>query len=169
MDIDKDKVFQQSRLTHRLEILADEAIKATDPLFMEKLGCSIREMRVLRMIDDHPGIAFNEIMHITGLDRSLVSRLIRSLLEKKLIDRVNSEQDARRYGLFTTAVGKEYRAQGRVWSDAAEALLWQPLEPNEVATLNVLLSKLLVWVRTSEYQTGVQGLYEIIPAKSKNR
>ena len=168
MDIDKDKVFQQSRLTHRLEILADEAIGATDPLFMEKLDCSIREMRVLRMIDDHPNIAFNEIMHITGLDRSLVSRLIRSLLEKKLIDRVNSEHDARRYGLFTTAKGKEYRAQGRILSDAAEALLWQPLEPSEVATLNVLLSKLLVWVRTHEYQAGVQDLYKLILSHFEN-
>lgn len=160
MAIDKDKVLKQSRLTYRLEALANNAISANDPLFVEKLGCSIREMRVLRLIDDHPGIEFNEIMRVSGLDRSLVSRLIRSLLEKALVSRVNSTEDARRYGLFTTDTGKHCRQVGRELSNTAEGLLLQPLKPDEVAQLKDMLGKLLGWVRSDEYQSGVQEIYE---------
>lgn len=160
MTLDKDKIFKKSRLTYRLETLANNAISANDPLFVEKLGCNIREMRILRLIDDHPGIEFNEIMRVSGLDRSLVSRLIRSLLDKALILRVNSTEDARRYGLFTTASGKTCRQLGRELSDTAEALLVQPLEPTEVEQLKEMLGKLLSWVRSEEYQSGVEALYE---------
>lgn len=160
MTLDKDKIFKKSRLTYHLETLANNAISANDPLFVKKLGCNIREMRILRLIDDHPGIEFNEIMRVSGLDRSLVSRLIRSLLDKALILRVNSTEDARRYGLFTTASGKTCRQLGRELSNTAEALLVQPLEPVEVEQLKEMLSKLLSWVRSEEYQSGVQALYE---------
>lgn len=159
MAIDKDQVFKKSRLTYRLETLANNAISANDPLFVEKLGCNIREMRILRLIDDHPGIEFNEIMRVSGLDRSLVSRLIRSLLEKALILRVNNTEDARRYGLFTTDTGQLCRLIGRELSDTAEGLLVQPLEPAEVEQLKGMLGKLLSWVRSEEYQTGVQAMY----------
>lgn len=168
MAIDKEQVFKNSRLTYRLETLANNAITANDPLFVEKLGCNIRELRVLRLIDDHPGIEFNEIMRITSLDRSLVSRLIRSLLDKALISRVNSTEDARRYGLFTTDTGKACRLVGRDLSNTAEALLWKPLKPNEVTQLKEMLGTLLTWVRSDEYQTGVQDLYTSFQGIEKN-
>ena len=168
MEIDKEQVFKNSRLTYRLETLANNAITANDPLFVEKLGCNIRELRVLRLIDDHPGIEFNEIMRITSLDRSLVSRLIRSLLDKALISRVNSTEDARRYGLFTTDTGKACRLVGRDLSNTAEALLWKPLKPNEVTQLKEMLGTLLTWVRSDEYQTGVQDLYTSFQGIEKN-
>ena len=163
MTIDKEKIFQNSRLTYRLETLANNAISANDPLFVEKLGCNIRELRVLRMIDDYPGVEFNELMRVTGLDRSLVSRLIRSLMDKGLVSRVNSTEDARRYGLFTTDSGKACRLVGRQLSDAAEALLWKPLKPDEVETLKEMLGHLLHWVRSDEYLAGVQALHGTLP------
>lgn len=160
MAIDREKVFKQSRLTYRLETLANQAISANDPLFVEKLGCTIREMRILRLIDDYPGIEFNEIMHVSGLDRSLVSRLIRSLLDKGLVSRVNSSEDARRYGLFTTETGKACRLLGRKLSNTAETLLLQPLNAIEVEQLKDILGKLLIWVRSDEYKGGVEALYD---------
>ena len=160
MAIDREKVLKQSRLTDRLETLANQAISANDPLFGEKLGCTIREMRILRLIDDYPGIEFNEIMHVSGLDRRLVSRLIRSLLDKGLVSRVNSSEDARRYGLFTTETGKACRLLGRKLSNTAETLLLQPLNAIEVEQLKDILGKLLIWVRSDEYKGGVEALYD---------
>ena len=151
MKIDKDSVFQSSALTHRLEVLANEAIRANDPLFVREIGCTIREYRVLRMIDEHGGIAFNEIMHVTGLERSLVSRLIRTLLERELIYRVNSPQDARRFGLFTTKQGKALCQQGRELSRAAEAVLFAPLQADEVEKLYTVLGEMVLWVRSEAY------------------
>lgn len=160
MQIDKDSVFHNSALTHRLEILAHEAIRANDPLFVEYTGCTIREYRVLRMIDEHGGIAFNEIMRITGLDRSLVSRLIRTLLERELVYRVNSKEDARRFGLFTTDTGKTTCQQGKQLSAAAEKILFAPLQDDELEQLNALLDKLVLWVRAPDYQEQLQILQD---------
>ncbi len=158
--IDKDKIFQNSALTHRLEVLVNEAIRLNDPLFVEQVGCTIREYRVLRMIDEHSGIAFNEIMHITGLDRSLVSRLIRILLKQELIYRVNSKKDARRFGLHATESGKATCEKGRQLSSEAEDLLFEPLLDGELEQLNQLLNKLVFWVRTTDYKQQLDDLHQ---------
>lgn len=160
MELDRDLIFRQSALTHRLEILANEAIRANDPLFVEQTGCTIREYRVLRMIDEHGGIAFNDIMRITGLDRSLVSRLIRTLLDRELVYRVNSKNDARRFGLFTTESGHATCERGRQLSAQAEQILFAPLAAGELEQLNALLNKMVGWVRDTEYQQQLEMLHE---------
>ncbi|HPE62124.1 MAG TPA: MarR family winged helix-turn-helix transcriptional regulator [Thiolinea sp.] len=153
-----DSLFRNSALTHRLDVLATDAIQATDPLFVEHTGCSIREYRVLRMIDEQGGITFKDILCITGLDRSLVSRLIRILLERSLIYRVNSRQDARRFGLFTSEAGRRCCQKGRELSAAAENILLTTLKPQEIALLNATLEKLLMRVRAPDYVEQLKAL-----------
>lgn len=160
MDMDIDTIFQNSALTHRLEVLVNEAIRLNDPLFVESMGCTIREYRVLRMIDEHGGIAFKEITRITGLDRSLVSRQIRTLLNRELIYRVNSKKDARRFGLFATEAGKAACNRGRQLSAEAEKNLFQPLQAGELEQLNSLLNKLAFWVRTPEFSEQIQTMQQ---------
>ncbi|MDO8885154.1 MAG: MarR family transcriptional regulator, partial [Pseudotabrizicola sp.] len=55
------KAFKNERLTYRLNIVAQEAITANDDIFLRQTGCRIRELRVLRLIDDTPGTSFAEI------------------------------------------------------------------------------------------------------------
>lgn len=158
MGIDIDTIFQNSAMTHRLEVLVNEAIRLNDPLFVERMGCTIREYRVLRMIDEHGGISFKEITRVTGLERSLVSRQIRTLLNRELIYRVNSKEDARRFGLFTTEAGKTACDAGRQLSSEAEKKLFEPLQDGELEQLNSLLHKLVFWVRAPDYSEKIQGL-----------
>ena len=61
-----DSGFSSKRLTYLLEIIADEAIAGNDAIFLRALGYSIREMRVLRIVDDTPGITFVEIWEKAG-------------------------------------------------------------------------------------------------------
>ena len=156
MDLDLDTIFHNSAMSHRMEVFVNESINLNDPLFIEKIGCTIREYRVLRMIDEHGGISFKEITRITGLDRSLVSRLIRILLKRELIYRVNSKEDARRFGLFTNEAGKAASDRGRQLTAEAEKNLFEPLQEGELEQLNGLLDKLAFWVRTEEYKKNIQ-------------
>lgn len=158
MSMDLNTIFQNSAMTHRLDVLVGESIRLNDPLFVESIGCTIREYRVLRMIDEHGGIAFNEINRITGLDRSLVSRQIRTLIKRELIYRVNSKTDARRFGLFTTETGKAACEHGRKLSAEAEKALFEPLQDSELELLNDLLDKLVFWIRDPSYSARVQTL-----------
>lgn len=146
-----EKAFLNNRLTFRLSVLADEAIRSNDPIFVRATGCTIREIRVLRLIDDHPGITFIEICRVTGLERSLTSRIIRRLLALEFVQREGVEADARRYQLSTTSKGKSCRKDARTLSDGLESRLLQPLNATELATLTELLERLANWVRSPEY------------------
>jgi DNA-binding MarR family transcriptional regulator len=146
-----DKAFLNDRLTFRLDVLAAEAITANDAMFVEKVGCTIREVRVLRLIDDYPGITFIEICRTTGLERSLVSRIIRRLLALGLVRRDNADEDARRYQLSTTRLGRQRRIEARALSDSLEEVLMRPLSTKEVEQLKSMLDRLALWVRSLEY------------------
>lgn len=149
------KAFLNDRLTFRLDVLAAEAISANDQLFIDTLGLTVREVRVLRLIDDFPGITFIEICGATGIERTLTSRIIRKLMADGLVSRDNAEDDARRYRLSTTPVGKQRRLEARALSDALEEVLMQPLSAQEIKHLKSLLDRLALWVRSAEYRQAM--------------
>lgn len=114
------KTFKNERLTYRLNIVAEQAISANDDIFVRETGLRIRDLRVLRLIDDTPGTTFAEIAKSTGFERSLASRIIQNLLSLEMIQRENSAKDARVFMLSTTEKGKEVRRIGRTVSDRLE-------------------------------------------------
>lgn len=153
--MDQKKPFRNERLTYRLNIIAQQAIAVNDDIFLRETGCRIRELRVLRLIDDSPGTTFAEISRVTGLERSLTSRIIQGLIAVGLVQRENSESDARVFRLTTTAKGRGVRLVGRAVSDRLEAVLTQPLSRDELATLDALLARLAAWVSSEEYREAL--------------
>ena len=153
--MNEKKTFRNERLTYRLNIIAQEAIAANDAIFMRETGCRIRELRVLRLIDDSPGTTFAEISRGTGLERSLTSRIIQGLIAAGLVQRENSESDARVFRLTTTGKGREVRRVGRAVSDRLEEVLTQPLSREELALLDSLLARLATWVSSEEYHAAL--------------
>lgn len=149
------KVFKNERLTYRLELVAQEAIRANDEIFLRETGLRIRELRVLRLIDDTPGTTFAEIAKATGLERSLTSRIIRTLLGNGLIERENSIEDARVFLLRTTARGQNIRRIARQLSDRLETILTQPLSEQELATLDGILERLGNWISSERYRAAL--------------
>lgn len=149
------KAFRNERLTYRLELVAQEAITANDEIFLRETGFRIRELRVLRLIDDTPGTTFAEIAKATGLERSLTSRIIRTLLGDGLIVRENSLEDARVFLLTTTPKGQNIRRIARQLSDRLEVILTDPLSDQELATLDGILDRLGSWITSEEYRTAL--------------
>lgn len=147
-----DKTFKNERLTYRLNIVAQEAITANDEIFLRETGCRIKELRVLRLIDDTPGTTFAEIAKITGFEKSLTSRIIQNLIGSELIERENSKKDARVFLLSTTERGKEIRQIARRLSDRLEVILTDPLSAQELRALNDILERLGSWVTSEDYR-----------------
>lgn len=152
-----DSGFPSKRLTYLLEIIADEAIAGNDALFVRDLGYSIREIRVLRIVDDNPGITFVEIWEKSGLERSLTSRILQKLIGDGLLLRTSSGTDARKYHLSTTPKGQALRKRGRVMSDALEALLMDPFPPADRARLFEQIERLGRWVRSEDYRQALES------------
>lgn len=151
------KTFQNERLTYKLSIVAQEAIAANDHIFLRETGLRIRELRVLRLIDDTPGTTFREISQVTGFERSLTSRIIQSLIGAGLIERENAAEDARVFRLHSTEKGKEVRQIGRAVSDRLEVILTEPLSAEDLGQLNRLLERLAVWVSSDAYRARLSG------------
>lgn len=157
MDQMPDTSFPSKRLTYLLEIIADEAIAGNDAIFLRELGYSIREIRVLRIVDDAPGITFVDVWEKSGLERSLTSRILQKLLGDRLLERTSSETDARKYHLSTTPEGKALRQRGRLMSDELEALLLGPFAPADRVRLFEQIERLGLWVRSEEYKRALEG------------
>ncbi len=153
--MEKANIFKNERLTYRLNIVAQEAITANDEVFLRETGCRIRDLRVLRLVDDKPGTTFAEIAKITGFDRSLTSRIIQNLISNGLIERENSSEDARVFLLATTEKGKETRQTARALSDRLEVILTDPLSAQELRALNDILARLGAWVTSDEYAVAI--------------
>lgn len=150
-----DTIFKNERLTYRLNIVAQQAISANDEIFLKETGCRIRDLRVLRLIDDTPGTTFADIAKITGFERSLTSRIIQNLLGAGLIQRENSSQDARVFLLSTTEKGKGTRQVARQLSDRLEVILTDPLSAQELRSLNEILARLGSWVTSEDYRLAL--------------
>lgn len=147
-----EKTFKNERLTYKLNIVAQEAITANDAIFFRETGCRIRDLRVLRLIDDTPGTTFAEIAKITGFERSLTSRILQNLIGAGLISRENSTEDARVFLLSTTTKGKEVRQVARRLSDRLEVILTDPLSAQELRAFNEILERLGSWVTSEDYK-----------------
>lgn len=148
-------IFKNERLTYRLNIIAQQAISANDDIFLRETGCRIRDLRILRLIDNMPGTTFAEIAKITGFDRSLTSRIIQGLIAAGLIERQNSSEDARVFLLSTTPKGKQVRTVARALSDRLEVILTDPLSAQELRALNEILSRLGAWVTSDDYAQAI--------------
>lgn len=151
-----EKTFRNERLTYKLNIVAQEAILANDAIFIRETGCRIRDLRVLRLIDDQPGTTFAEIAKSTGFERSLTSRIIQGLLSAGLIERENSSEDARVFRLSTTERGKATRQLARALSDRLEVILTDPLSVQELRALNDILARLGAWVTSEDYRQALR-------------
>lgn len=154
-----DKAFLSKWLVFRLDVLGNEIISGDEAIVKEVTGCTVRQLRVLRLIDDFPGITFIDICGAAGLERSLTSRLIRQLLALGLVKREGAAADARRYELTTTKLGKERRLIADSLVEACEDVLVRPLSRNELEVFNNVLERLALWIRSAEYQKARAQLY----------
>jgi DNA-binding MarR family transcriptional regulator len=65
-----------------------------------------RQLAVLQTVALHDGISQTEIVTHTGIDRSTITDIVRRLLNKGLLVRHRSAQDARAYCVSLSAAGR---------------------------------------------------------------
>ncbi len=133
-------------LTFRLDVLSTEAIRIANEVYMACCGLAVRELRILRLIDDNPDITFSELTEETKFERSLASRLLNDLLHEGLIKRKNSPADARVFHLRATNAGRERRRLATAIGRDLEAHLLKPLSGEQRTALLESIELLTDWV-----------------------
>lgn len=99
----------KSYLTYKLDLIRTLATKAADLQYAKAVGLRIRELRVLRLIHQAPGIAATELGQKLVLDKTLISKHVADLERRGLIQRQIDPDDSRIHSLSLTQEGQ------RVW------------------------------------------------------
>jgi DNA-binding MarR family transcriptional regulator len=142
----KPKAGPERYLTYRLDVLSTGAIRMANEVYEARCGLAVRELRILRLIDDNPGITFSDLTEETRFERSLASRLLNELLREGLVERENSTADARVFHLRTTEAGRERRRLATRIGQELEAHLLRPLSKSQRAGLLETIELLTDWV-----------------------
>jgi DNA-binding MarR family transcriptional regulator len=147
-------LMQKQSLTYTLATIADDAIKSGTQLFERRIGLDVYHVRILRLIDDQPGITFTQLASQTRLERTATSRILQRLIKAGLVQRANDATDARQFHLSSTPEGCDLRRKSDPLTKDLEELMLQPLNEKERAAFLGALNKINSWV-TSGYRDAV--------------
>jgi len=106
------------------------------------LGLTQKQVAVLWLIDDHPGIAQADIGRLLQMDRATVMAIINRLQDRSLVERGASTADRRRQTLHLTDKGYAALVVARECIDEHEKWLKARFSPGETALLIELLSRI---------------------------
>lgn len=142
-------------LTYKLDLLKTLATKAIDPHYQVLAGMRVRELRLLRLLHDQPGIAATELRHQLVLDKTLLSKNLADLERRGLIERRPHERDNRLQCLHLSAEGE------RVWlacerlGRQVEADMFADLSAEEWEQLHALLNRAIASLNRWQASGGV--------------
>ncbi|MGI9410645.1 MAG: MarR family winged helix-turn-helix transcriptional regulator [Hyphomicrobiaceae bacterium] len=90
-----------------------------------------RQLVVLKAVGEAKSLSQNDIVQDTGIDRSTVADIVRRLVERKLLVRERTKQDARAYAVETTPAGAELLRAAMPLEAGCEARMLAALLPKD--------------------------------------
>lgn len=130
-------------LTYKLDLIKSLATKAADRTYASEFGLRVRELRVLRLMHDHPGITATELRHLLVLDKTLMSKNLAVLEQRGLIQREVDADDNRVQRLFLTDEGTRIWRQSESLGRRMEDEMFGQLSPAQWEELHRLLDAVL--------------------------
>jgi len=132
-----------SFLPYQITLLADRISRRTAAIARRHDGLNLSQWRVLAAIAEVPGRTANAVVEITPMDKGLVSRAVKSLIDMNLIVRKAAKQDGRLGHLFLTRKGaRRYDAIAAKVRKLDDSLR-SALSPSESALFSSLLARVL--------------------------
>lgn len=148
--------------TDYLNVLLDLASERTrdrgSRVYEIELGLSIRDVRLLRMIGGAPGITMGQLVHGCGIEKTLVSKLVGSLVQRALVQRHIGTEDARQIHLALSDEGAALVLRAEPIGHEMEARFLDCLSASEVQTLNRILQKII------DAEAGSRDMFEVFIA-----
>jgi DNA-binding MarR family transcriptional regulator len=144
-------------LTFKLDLIKTEMISRANAVYKPVCGFDVRSLRVLRIICDAPGITATAVREQTLIEKTLLSKLLADLIERKQVRRTIHPGDARHFQLWPTTAGKRTRASSDELGQALEAELLSVLSDDEHAALDRIVDKLVDAFRASAQREGAKS------------
>jgi DNA-binding MarR family transcriptional regulator len=148
--------------TDYLNVLLDLASERTrdrgSRVYEIELGVSIRDVRLLRMIGGAPGITMGQLVQSCGIEKTLVSKLVGSMVQRALVQRRIGTQDARQIHLELTDAGVALVLRAEPIGHEMEARFLDCLSASEAQTLTRILQKII------DAEAGSRDMFEVFIA-----
>ena len=87
-------------------VISERIARRTSKIVKEEAGLNLSQWRVMAAIGEVPGRTSVEVVTITPMDKGIVSRATKALLEQGLVRRKASQTDGRISYLFLTKKGQ---------------------------------------------------------------
>lgn len=130
-------------LPYRLSLLSNTVSQGIAHRYQQDHDIAVTEWRVIVVLGRFPGSTASEVVERTAMDKVSVSRAVRSLMDKGLLQRRTDQTDRRRLRLYLTRGGGKHMVESIVPMAAAyETELLKALDAADRAALDRLLAKL---------------------------
>jgi len=127
---------------YQIVVLADLISRRTAAIVRDEAELNLSQWRVLAAIAEAPGRTANEVVQVTPMDKGIVSRATKALLEGRLVRRKASQEDGRVSHLYLTVSGQSLYAKllpkVEAIADEAHRLLSPEKEEKFIETLQDL-------------------------------
>lgn len=130
-------------LPYRLSLLSNTISGAIAAVYQDKFGISMPEWRIMMILAEYPGSSADEVCRRTRIEKSVVSRAVTRLMERRLVTRDVDESDRRRSVLQLTGTGESVYAEVMPIAIRYEQSLLSALSAPERRELDRLVGKLL--------------------------
>ncbi|MEL6300776.1 MAG: MarR family transcriptional regulator [Pseudomonadota bacterium] len=134
-------------LPYRLSILSNTVSGTIASAYDRRFNLSIPEWRVMAVVARSPGLSAAQVAARTLMDKVAVSRAVAKLLKQERITREFADQDKRRSILNLSPAGREVYEQVVPMALKIEAELLEGFTGEEIATLNLLVDRMLARMR----------------------
>ncbi|MDX1459951.1 MAG: MarR family winged helix-turn-helix transcriptional regulator [Xanthomonadales bacterium] len=138
-----DQFMLEQFLPYRLSLLSNTISEGIARTYRREFGLSVTEWRVLAVLGRFPGLTASDIRSRTAMDKVAISRAVRGLQDRGLVERSEHRQDRRRQLLWLSdPQGKELFAQVVPRALEYEQRLLEALKPGDAVQLGRLLERL---------------------------
>jgi DNA-binding MarR family transcriptional regulator len=131
-------------LPYRLSLLSNTVSQGIAQIYQADHRLSIPEWRVMAVLGRYPGLTASQVCERTVMDKVTVSRAVKMLLDRQLVQRLTHAEDRRKRPLQVThPQGHELLEEIIPFALDYQAELLGSLEPDEWRLLDGLIAKLL--------------------------
>ena len=106
------------------------------------LGLTQKQVSVLWLVDEHPGVAQIELGGRLQMDRATTMAIVNRMQERDFLRRERSESDGRKQSLFLTRGGEAALAEAKRCIAEHEAWLKRRFTPGEIENLVEMLARI---------------------------
>ena len=140
--IDKTGFNLEEMLTYKMSMLMSKLALDTSRLLEDGFGLANRDWRILALIGKHGSMAGRDLVARSPMDKATVSRAVKNLLKRKLIESSLHRSDGRIQVLALTASGRKLYSQIAPFSLARQHALLAVLTQAEQRAIYRILDKL---------------------------